>query len=90
MIHRVGLGLVYAVLGLGVGLMVTNLVDKFSGAGTWSFVDEKTGASCIVLDDGGRVVMNCLPAVPKPAVPETTQTTIMIEGDDMMFPESRT
>lgn len=88
--RRIALVLIYAAIAAGVGLLFGNLYDRFKEPGSYSFVNETTGATCIVLVDSGQRIMNCLPAVQKPAVPETSQTTIKIESDDMLFPESRT
>lgn len=88
--RRVALGLIYAAIAAGVGLLFGNVYDRFKEPGSYSFVNEVTGATCIVLVDKGQRVMSCMPASPKPAVPETTHTTITIKGDDLLFPESRT
>lgn len=86
--RRVMLALIYVVISAGVVLMGLTLADKLKGPGSWSFVDKSTGATCIVLDDGGRIVMNCLPAVK--TIPETTKTTITVESEGLFMPESRT
>lgn len=86
--RRVMLALIYVVISAGVVLMGLTLADKLKGPVSWSFVDKSTGATCIVLDDGGRIVMNCLPAVK--TIPETTKTTITVESEGLFMPESRT
>lgn len=90
--RRAALVLIYAAIASGVGLLFGNIYERFKAPGSYSFVNEVTGATCIVLVDKGQRVMSCLPVSPAPksAIPETTHTTITIEGDDMLFPETRT
>lgn len=87
--RRVMLALIYAVVGLGIGLMVTNLVDKFKDPSSYSFIDKGTSATCIVLVGGGDRVMNCTLPPAKPIIPETTHTTINVDSQGLFMPESQ-
>lgn len=88
--RRLFLGLIYVAIAAGVGLLFGNVYDRFKDPASYSFVDKASGATCIVLIDSGDRVMNCSLPAPKPAIPETTHTTIHTEDDSMFFPESRT
>lgn len=88
--RRIFLGLIYVAIAAGVGLLFGNVYDRFKDPASYSFVDKASGATCIVLIDSGDRVMNCSLPAPKPAIPETTHTTIHTEDDSMFFPESRT
>lgn len=87
--RRFMLVLIYAAIAAGVSLLAENVYERFQEPSSYSFVHERTGATCIVLTDGGKTVMNCIPAAPKPAAPQATQTTI-IETEGLFMPESRT
>jgi len=87
--RRIALVLIYVTIAAGIGLLFGNVYDHFKEPGSYSFVNETTGATCIVLVDSGQRVMNCLPAVPKPTTPETTQTTIRVESQGLFLPESQ-
>lgn len=88
--RKLFLGLIYAAIAAGVGLLFGNVYDRFKDPASYSFIDKASGATCIVLIDSGDRVMNCSLPAPKPAIPETTRTTIHTEDDSMFFPESRT
>lgn len=87
--RRFMLALIYLAIAAGVGLLLDNLYQRFQDANGYSFIDDKTGATCIVVNDGGNRIMDCIPAAPKTVAPQTTKTTI-IETEGLFMPESRT